>query len=341
MNMFNLINMPARRSESGGGNGRVYDQWLGRFLSPDPFIQAPTYSQNYNRYSYAWNNPLKYTDPSGYHFEEYGEDHTNPMGGSKPDSPYVYESSTLDPNPAKVMFGNPYRMSNPAGNYRYNWGLGRYEDRYGQMVSTSEAMAWAGLYSTSASNSLVLTNYSITTEWENYVNGIKGENDFTTSYGVDIQIVNTFNLMQNEGANEINSTVAYPDMNKEFDRQLLQTYCQFKLWGIGKTLGQKLGILFTFMETDKMYDFKNYEESPFHISNMGEYGRYRHLIMSPDDSGNYNYGVAAQALNIPIGIAKFAPGLFKNSVRTWWNIEGGFDHIKDTRMIIRGYYHKF
>jgi RHS repeat-associated protein len=53
---FGLINM----------NGRVYDPFLARFLSPDPFVQAPSYSQNYNRYSYAWNNPLKYTDPSGY-----------------------------------------------------------------------------------------------------------------------------------------------------------------------------------------------------------------------------------------------------------------------------------
>jgi hypothetical protein len=49
-------------------NGRVYDPWLGRFLSPDPFVQAPTYSQNYNRYSYALNNPLKYIDPSGYYY---------------------------------------------------------------------------------------------------------------------------------------------------------------------------------------------------------------------------------------------------------------------------------
>jgi RHS repeat-associated protein len=52
---FGLINM----------NGRVYDPFLARFLSPDPFVQAPGYTQNYNRYSYAWNNPLKYTDPDG------------------------------------------------------------------------------------------------------------------------------------------------------------------------------------------------------------------------------------------------------------------------------------
>ena len=47
-------------------NGRVYDPVLGRFLSADPSIQAPGNLQDYNRYSYALNNPLVFTDPSGY-----------------------------------------------------------------------------------------------------------------------------------------------------------------------------------------------------------------------------------------------------------------------------------
>ncbi|GGE96299.1 hypothetical protein GCM10008027_21670 [Pseudoalteromonas gelatinilytica] len=49
-------------------NGRIYDPTLGRFLQADPFIQAPLYSQSYNRYSYVINNPLSYTDPTGYFF---------------------------------------------------------------------------------------------------------------------------------------------------------------------------------------------------------------------------------------------------------------------------------
>jgi len=52
---FGLINM----------NGRMYDAAVCRFLSPDPYVQMPDYTQNFNRYSYALNNPLLFTDPSG------------------------------------------------------------------------------------------------------------------------------------------------------------------------------------------------------------------------------------------------------------------------------------
>lgn len=52
---YDLINM----------NGRLYDPYLARFLSPDNYVQLPDFSQSFNRYSYCLNNPLKYTDPSG------------------------------------------------------------------------------------------------------------------------------------------------------------------------------------------------------------------------------------------------------------------------------------
>ena len=50
--------------------GGIYDPTIGRFLQADPFIQAPQNSQNYNRYSYVLNNPMSYTDPSGYFFNK-------------------------------------------------------------------------------------------------------------------------------------------------------------------------------------------------------------------------------------------------------------------------------
>ena len=46
-------------------DGRVYDPAIGRFLSPDNYVQLPENSQSFNRYSYCLNNPLKYTDPTG------------------------------------------------------------------------------------------------------------------------------------------------------------------------------------------------------------------------------------------------------------------------------------
>ena len=53
---FGLINM----------NGRMYDPVMSSFLSVDRYVQNPSNSQNFNRYSYCLNNPLKYTDPSGW-----------------------------------------------------------------------------------------------------------------------------------------------------------------------------------------------------------------------------------------------------------------------------------
>jgi len=47
-------------------NGRVYDPMLGRFLSVDPMFAFPTNTQSLNPYSYALNNPLSNTDPTGY-----------------------------------------------------------------------------------------------------------------------------------------------------------------------------------------------------------------------------------------------------------------------------------
>jgi RHS repeat-associated protein len=48
--------------------GRYYDPEISRFISPDPFIQAPDNPQSLNRYSYVLNNPQNYIDPSGYNW---------------------------------------------------------------------------------------------------------------------------------------------------------------------------------------------------------------------------------------------------------------------------------
>ena len=53
--VFGLVNM----------NARLYDPILGRFLSPDPYVQLPDNLQGFNRYTYGMNNPLCYVDENG------------------------------------------------------------------------------------------------------------------------------------------------------------------------------------------------------------------------------------------------------------------------------------
>ncbi|MDD3174681.1 MAG: hypothetical protein PHF63_13645 [Herbinix sp.] len=53
---FGLINM----------NSRMYGPYLQRFLSPDNYVSSPDDAQSYNRYTYCLNNPLMYTDPTGW-----------------------------------------------------------------------------------------------------------------------------------------------------------------------------------------------------------------------------------------------------------------------------------
>ncbi|MBX3717664.1 MAG: RHS repeat-associated core domain-containing protein [Burkholderiales bacterium] len=47
-------------------NGRMYEPSLGRFVNADPLVQAPLDARSWNRYTYVMNNPLAYTDPTGY-----------------------------------------------------------------------------------------------------------------------------------------------------------------------------------------------------------------------------------------------------------------------------------
>ena len=45
---------------------RWYDPALGRWLQPDSIVPEPGNPQALNRYAYVYNNPLRYTDPSGH-----------------------------------------------------------------------------------------------------------------------------------------------------------------------------------------------------------------------------------------------------------------------------------
>jgi len=127
---FGLINM----------NGRMYDAALCRFLSPDPFVQHPGYSQSYNRYTYCLNNPLKYNDPSGY-FDK----------PSDWDAPPVYSTYYFGPgykggNGLQPVFSEPIGYDGFIHNIHegkgvhYDPGNGHYYDNEGNIISSQQAL---------------------------------------------------------------------------------------------------------------------------------------------------------------------------------------------------------
>jgi len=59
--------------------GREYDPRLGRFLTADPFVPDPLFSQSLNRYSYVHNSPTNLIDPTGYYPLEIWDDPAKPQ----------------------------------------------------------------------------------------------------------------------------------------------------------------------------------------------------------------------------------------------------------------------
>ncbi|MDR2804208.1 MAG: hypothetical protein LBB85_00985 [Dysgonamonadaceae bacterium] len=126
LTQFGLINM----------NARLYDAALGRFLSPDPYIQDATNSQNYNRYSYCLNNPLKYTDPSGleytdpyggYHWDQYARCYRDEWD-NKLDYSYIYHLMFYNGyfRPGGSMFHRGASYGGYGGGYGGSYGYGGY-----------------------------------------------------------------------------------------------------------------------------------------------------------------------------------------------------------------------
>jgi RHS repeat-associated protein len=60
-----------RKLDSGMGGimdykARFYSPYINRFLQPDTLIPGPENPQSWNRYSYTFNNPIRYVDPTGH-----------------------------------------------------------------------------------------------------------------------------------------------------------------------------------------------------------------------------------------------------------------------------------
>jgi RHS repeat-associated core domain len=130
---FNLINM----------NGRMYDPLIAQFLGLDPYVQSPGNWLNYNRYSYAFNNPLIYSDPSG-------------------------EYALIDDLIAAAIGGIVNVVVQAFQGNIHSWGQGF------SYFGVGAAGTWAGLYTMGAAsgaiigagNSLVTQGFGTTGKWD-------------------------------------------------------------------------------------------------------------------------------------------------------------------------------
>ena len=100
---------------------RYYDLPLGRFVSPDPIVPNFVDPQAFNRYAYARNNPVRYTDPTGHWWDDRpGDDWPGddwPGGGGGPGEGYIDPSTGVytipilvvgTPLPPESLFSTPF-----------------------------------------------------------------------------------------------------------------------------------------------------------------------------------------------------------------------------------------
>jgi RHS repeat-associated protein len=114
-------------------NGRVQDAVTGRFLSPDPVGTSPYNTQSYNRYNYVGNNPLSYTDPSGFWvFLPYGGD----LGAASSSGTLDEQVVTAPRDSPPAAGGDPSLTGGGGG----NGGTGNGEGAYGHAGQKSDAL---------------------------------------------------------------------------------------------------------------------------------------------------------------------------------------------------------
>ena len=94
---------------------RYYDPALMRFVQADTLVPDPANPQSLNRYAYVLNNPLKYTDPTGYYVYEGGyTDNYDPTRHSYtvPNTAGLIGAEVwfLGPGDAKLLYGTETPM---------------------------------------------------------------------------------------------------------------------------------------------------------------------------------------------------------------------------------------
>jgi hypothetical protein len=130
---------------------------------------------------------------------------------------------------------------------------------------------------------------------------------------------------------------------KEIDDQMMDALKDNPETSPGYYLGMKLAYLKEKTTDGAQFDIKapGHEYDPAVLGSR--WATYNKEAWRFDDFGNYNFGVAANALGVPLELAKFGAGLNQigKGQGDITNPKGYFDEKRDTQKIIQGYNHKF
>ena len=111
-------------------NARYYDPATARFITPDSIVPNPNDGQDYNRYSYVRNNPVRFGDPSGNMPCEYCNDrqaaeHQQVLASGRANSaPAAYDSySYSTPETITVAEAQSRIEAQSNGGFTYDFGF--------------------------------------------------------------------------------------------------------------------------------------------------------------------------------------------------------------------------
>lgn len=178
-------------------NGRIYDPVLGRFLQPDKIIQEPGNLQNHNRYSYVMNNPLKFTDPSGY----------RATGPGNSGIPPEHNWNHYEHLQAPVLYIDGFRVDKGFGGYAF-WMGGGARGGAGNSFST-KMFGFTGGTSASYINSANY-DYWLANKGSFYVGGPRGTEE-NGSPGMEINLPGG-SPGNSTGGVDLSGTISLPEI---------------------------------------------------------------------------------------------------------------------------------
>ncbi|SHG60094.1 RHS repeat-associated core domain-containing protein [Flavobacterium defluvii] len=199
-------------------NGRIYDPKLHRFLQPDNFVQDPFNTQNYNRYGYVLNNPLKYTDYNGEKFKLTFND--------------IFAGIEIIGGVALTIFSSGTGVAIGAG--LISAGVGHFAAAYNEFKQTGD---WGA----ASKNSGVFFNISFKTDF-GYDDSKDKPNGITQNLTVDDNYINVTKIDKNSKGlknNIIPCVICHHtlDRGEIFQSELMESQSKFVNGALNTTFG--------------------------------------------------------------------------------------------------------